>query len=436
MKRIYVYYSLLSVFLLLGLSSCTQKSNGELTGVRLKGFKTKRAPKGMVYIPAGTFIAGQSDQDISFSQIAQNRQFTQSAFFMDETEISNSQYRQFVNWVRDSIAITQYLNDPSYFVESNEGNTEGQRFIDWQKVGDGSAIWGRNNENRSALSPMYYQGDDRIFGRDELDVRLLQYHYEVYNQRMAAANRNNPDMSRSDFIVRDTITIYPDTLVWLADFSYAQNEPMVEGYFSHPAFQDYPVVGVSWRQARAFAVWRTRLYENYAQRVGLSRLTRLSYELPSENQWEYAARGGLNNAPYPWGGPTIRNAKGCLMANFKPGRGNYADDGGAYTVPVHSYFPNDYGLYNMAGNVAEWTSSSFEESSSSFVHDMNPTYSYEAKADDPEVLKRKVVRGGSWKDIGYFLQNSTRTYEYQDSSKSYIGFRCVTSYAGRDINDR
>ncbi|MFC6103027.1 T9SS ring complex lipoprotein PorK/GldK [Olivibacter domesticus] len=430
-KIYYCYFVLVSLVLVLGCGN--RKAGGELTGVRLKGIKANKAPKGMVLIPAGSFIAGLSDEDITSAQIAQNRQFTQSAFFMDETEISNSQYRQFVNWVRDSIAITQYLNDPSFFVQNAEGDNGGQRFIDWSKVGDGTGVWGKKNDNKDALNQMYYQGDDRIFGRDELDVRLLKYHYEIYNHRMAAANKNNKSMRRSDFIIRDTIGIYPDTLVWLADFSYAQNEPLVEGYFSHPAFQDYPVVGVNWRQARAFAVWRTRLYENYAQKVGLPRLSRLSYELPSEHQWEYAARGGLNGAPYPWGGPTIRNAKGCLMANFKPGRGNYADDGGAYTVPVHSYFPNDYGLYNMAGNVAEWTASSFEESSSSFVHDMNPTYSYEAKANDAEILKRKVVRGGSWKDIGYFLQNSTRTYEYQDTAKSYIGFRCVTSYAGRDL---
>ncbi|HEY0897059.1 MAG TPA: SUMF1/EgtB/PvdO family nonheme iron enzyme, partial [Sphingobacteriaceae bacterium] len=163
---------------------------------------------------------------------------------------------------------------------------------------------------------------------------------------------------------------------------------------------------------------------------------RLPYELPNEAQFEYAARGGRIGNDYPWGGPYIKNAKGCLMANFKPGRGNYIDDGGTFTVNVKSYFPNDFGLYNMAGNVAEWTSSAYDESASTFTHDLNPSFSYEAGAGDPEVLKRKVVRGGSWKDIGYFLQNSTKTFEYQDTSKSYIGFRCVTPYPGRDIKDK
>ena len=78
-------------------------------------------------------------------------------------------------------------------------------------------------------------------------------------------------------------------------------------------------------------------------------------KLPTEAQWEYAARGGKSQSPYPWGGPYLRNRKGCLLANFKPGRGNYPEDGGFYTVRADAYWPNDFGLYNMAGNVAEWT---------------------------------------------------------------------------------
>ena len=83
------------------------------------------------------------------------------------------------------------------------------------------------------------------------------------------------------------------------------------------------------------------------------------------------------------------------------------------------------GLYCMAGNVAEWTSSVYYEGAYNFSHDMNPDIRYNAKDSDPPRMKRKVIRGGSWKDVGYFLQTSTRTYEYQDTAKSYIGFRCV-----------
>ena len=425
------------------MSGCSNKEGdrGELIGV--KPAKTFRAdiPLGMVYIPGGSFLMGQTDQDITFSQISQTKQVTIAPFFMDQTEISNSQYKKFVNWVIDSIAISSYLNDPKYFLEPAKGaaaNSNGKKYINWAYVTK-NPIFGVKKGGTAAgadatkLQGMYYQGDDKLFDQNELDVRLLKYSYAVMVLRNAANNRLDKSKKRSDFIFRDTVPVYPDTLVWLSDFSYAANEPMVEGYFSHPAFRNYPVVGVTWRQARAFNVWRTRYNAAYKRMRHLP--VRFPYDLPTEAEFEYAARGGKIGTDYPWGGPYIKNAKGCLLANFKPGRGNYSDDGGAYTVSVTSYFPNDYGLFNMAGNVAEWTCSAFDESSTTFVHDLEPTYNYEAKASDPEVLKRKVVRGGSWKDIGYFLQNSTRSYEYQDTAKSYIGFRCVTRYLGRELRD-
>jgi len=98
---------------------------------------------------------------------------------------------------------------------------------------------------------------------------------------------------------------------------------------------------------------------------------------------------------------------------------------------VTSYEPNDYGLYCMSGNVAEWTNTAYDESVYDFSHDLNPEYTYDALAGEPPVLKRKVTRGGSWKDIGFYIQTGTRTYEYQDTAKSYIGFRSVMTYLGR-----
>lgn len=436
MTRIFLILVLGSVGLsLAGCGSSGGGSNGELVGVPVKRFKKAEVPYGMVYIPTGSFVMGPTDQDITSSQISQNKQITIQAFYMDQTEITNSEYRQFVNWVRDSIAVTNYLQDEQMYIKQKGGDTLAARpnkYIDWKKVGNGSKIWG--SKNSSKLQNMYYQGEDRVFDKNELDIRLLKYNFSMLKLREAANGRGDRTKKRSDYIFRDTVLIYPDTLVWLADFSYAQNEPMVRGYFSHPAYANYPVVGVTWRQARAFCIWRTRLNDAYKESRRLP--TRSEYSLPTEAEFEYAARGGRVGTTYPWGGPYIRNAKGCLMANFKPGRGNYIDDGGAFTVDVKSYFPNDFGLYCMAGNVAEWTLSAYDEAASAYTHDFNPTYEYEAKISDPEVLKRKVVRGGSWKDIGYFLQNSASTYEFQDTAKSYIGFRCVSKFKGRDIHDK
>ncbi len=403
-------------------SSCGLNSgNGELIGVQgRKPFKSV-TPYGMVYVPSGSFLFGQSDQDIAYSMTSQNRQITISAFYMDETEVTNNEYRQFVHYVRDSIA--HKLLGGDHITTTDDG----KELINWKEKLDYS-----DPENTDALNELYYEEDNRIFGRKEFDPKKLVYEPQWIDFREASI-KTNRDKPRNSFIKKDKVEIYPDTLTWLADFTYAMNEPMVEKYFWHPAYDEYPVVGVTWRQARAFCVWRTKLNDDYKIKIGEASLNK--YELPTETQFEYAARGGRQGTDFPWGGPYIKNAKGCLLANFKPGRGNYIDDGGFYTVKVNSYFPNDYGLYNMAGNVAEWTASSFDESASTFVHDLNPTFSYEAKTDDPENFKRKVVRGGSWKDVGYYLMNGTRSYEFQDTAKSYLGFRCVMPYMGRDIAD-
>lgn len=287
---------------------------------------------------------------------------------------------------------------------------------------------------------MYYAGNDALPGKNEIDVRKLKYAYSYLDHDLEAAGRNDPTKSRRDFIQTYTdnptpgkanehpsVSVYPDTLVWKLDFSYSQNDPMVEAYFSHPSYDRYPVVGVTWEQANAFCNWRTVLYSNVASARKLPANGRLRYRLPTDQEFEYAARGGRTQTKYPWGGPYIKNTKGCLQANFKVGRGNYTDDGGLYTVDARAYLPNDYGLYNMAGNVAEWTITAYNRSATSLLLDFNPNYTNTAKG-------AKVVRGGSWKDMGFFLQNSVGTYEYQDKARSYIGFRCVSDFPGNALN--
>ena len=145
-----------------------------------------------------------------------------------------------------------------------------------------------------------------------------------------------------------------------------------------------------------------------------------------EVEWEYAARGGLEGAMYPWGGPYTTDEKACFLANFKPTRTDYAADGALYTAEARSYIPNGYNLYNMAGNVAEWTSSSYDASSYSFVSTLQPK---DINPNNPI----KVVRGGSWRDPALFLQVSARDSEYADSARSYIGFRTVQTYTGPNV---
>ena len=230
---------------------------------------------------------------------------------------------------------------------------------------------------------------------------------------------------RGDLISRRIINIYPDTMCWMTEFTYSYNEPAMLNYFSHPSYGYFPVVGVTWEQAQAFCHWRNAQYQ------GVSKMPRAQeYRLPTEAEWEYAARGGKLNSAYPWGGPYIRDAKGCFMANFKPLRGNYTEDGYFLPASVGTYDPNDYGLYDMAGNVAEWTDDTYDETTSSFALDMNPSYKYEAREGDLKIMRRKVLKGGSWKDVGAYLQCGMRDFEYQDVCRPSIGFRCVRTHIG------
>jgi len=391
-----------------GKSKSSQKSasNGQLMGVAYSAKQSPNKPYGMVHVPQGTFHMGPSDEDVNYAFTARNRQVSISGFWMDVTEITNSEYKQFVFWVRDSIAATILA-----YKDAKTGN------LDQKKM---AGIWKEKNVYEK-LGQMMMAPDDRILGRMEIDPDKLIY-LEEYVDYKAAAYRK-PNEPRSKYIIKNPVKIYPDTLVWVRDFSYSYNEPMSVRYFAHPAFANYPVVGVNWKQATAFCNWRTRYLNTFLESKNYA--TESSFRLPTEAEWEYAARGGRSQSMFPWGNYYLRNRKGCLMANFKPGRGNYPEDGGFYTVRADAYWPNDFGLYNMAGNVAEWTGSLYYEGGYNFAHDLNPDIRYNAKDSDPPRMKRKVIRGGSWKDVGYFLQTSTRAYEYQDTSKSYVGFRCV-----------
>ena len=436
---------ILSSILLMILSGCGKSGNGELVGVARGAAFYEPDPYGMIFVPAGSFNMGLNDQDVTRAMNTQTRTVSIRNFWMDDTEITNNEYRQFVEWVRDSIARRMLGEqfDEFVFSEDKFGNPIDPPFINWKT----KLLWDKE-EYAGILEEMYYPEAERFFRRKEIDNRKLFYDYEWVDMQQAAkkTNRYNFETNsyegevynqqgereaikdRTAFIMKDRVNVYPDTLVWIADFTYSFNEPMTEMYFWHPGFDDYPVVGVSWKQATAFCIWRSRLLNNFLESKNQPVVA--NYRLPSEAEWEYAARGGLDNNVYPWGGMYTRNNAGCFLANFKPLRGRYGDDGGTLTMAVASFAPNDFGLYDMAGNVAEWTKSAYDDLSYSLTHDLNPDYVYNALPSDPPVMKRKVIRGGSWKDVGHFLQTSTRTYEYQDTTKSYIGFRCVRDVIG------
>lgn len=460
MKKLF-FYLLVAVIA----TSCSNSGNGELIGVQDRPAFYQAAPYGMVFVPLGSFTMGASDQDVPYAHVHEPKTVSIQSFYMDETEITNNEYRQFVNWVRDSIAreIMGGIEPTEFLIEEDGyGDPLSPPYLNWEADLDWKS---EDAAIRGALDAMYYEKNDRFYGRKQIDTRRLDYTYYWIDLRRAARkeyatnpiasdvnypsnkggfanrptgfnNRNSNDptiTSRKSFIVDETVNIYPDTLCWIHDFTYSYNDPMTRNYFWHPTYDNYPVVGVNWKQAKAFSYWRTALMNTWLEKNGEVAVN--EFRLPSEAEWEWGARGGWEMNPYPWGGPYLRNAEGCFLANFKPGRGNYVADGGIQTVIVAHYSANDWGLYDMSGNVSEWTISAYDESSFNFTWDMNPNYEYNAKETEAPQMKKKVIRGGSWKDVGYFLQVTARQFEYQDTAKAYVGFRCMQTYLGRMAND-
>ncbi|MDR1543588.1 MAG: SUMF1/EgtB/PvdO family nonheme iron enzyme [Prevotellaceae bacterium] len=466
MRKHLIFASLMAI--LLAASGCS-KPKGYLVGVYSKA-KPETAPYGMVFVPRGSFNMGQNDQAATWAMQPKPRRVSVDAFWIDQTEITNGEYRQFVHWVRDSVLRRKLalMDDETeagkffqevvhYPVEETEPDT----VLNWKTKIPWKAKYSEDDDiatdKFNAVQQMYYYGKDKLDdGQANARQLVYKYRYVDLDEAKKQGNEFNPYINgynpgamvrvdsawqtedgiihdtvivkplkfRSDFISTRIINIYPDTMVWMREFSYSFNEPMMHNYFAHPGFGEFPVVGVSWDQAVAFCHWRTELYKN----AGLPKVQ--DYRLPTEAEWEYAARGGRHNAIYPWGGPYVRDYRGCFLANFKPMRGNYTEDGYLYPCKAATYNPNDYGLFDMAGNVAEWTSDTFDQEMNSFTLDFNPAYSYHSKSNDRAIMKRKVIKGGSWKDVGAYLQCGTRDYEYQTRRRASIGFRCVRAYIG------
>ncbi len=443
--------------------SCNSNRNSGKPGVRGEIIPNKKSQKwtpetpfGMLPVPAGSFVLGQADQDFTYNPIQSPlRTVTVSAFFIDETEVTNAEYGLFVEYVRDSIArdllaqkagdggtdgdgtaITDYAykskktsDDVSPYDEyiNSQGGRDGydeSKKLDWEVPLYWDTQEYPNVEYAEVLESMYYPPEQRFNNKRTINPEKLVYSFSYYDQFEAVKKRGRGE----NFLKTEAIPIYPDTTVWLRDFNYSYNEPMFEQYFWHEAFYEYPVVGVSWDQARAFCAFKTNLKNDYNASLKKKKQEVFRFRLPNESEWEYAARGGLEDASYPWGGPYLMDDRGCYLANFKPKRGDYIETkveknkknpGFLYTAKTKTFHANGYGLYDMAGNVSEWTQSPYNVSSYLTSSTINPYLGN--RIDDPFI----TIRGGSWKDIGYLLMVGARDYEHQDSARSFIGFRTV-----------
>ena len=321
-------------------------------------FKNQETAPGMVFVEGGTFVRGKVQDDVMAENAnGVSRQHVQS-FYLDETEVTNFMYLEYLYWVK------------TVFPPENEK---------YKKV---------------------YSG------------------------------------------------VVPDTLVWRNRLGF--NEAMTNNYLRHPAYADYPVVGVNWIQANEYANWRTNRYnesileitnftktdahitdvnaestfdtETYfaspastyggnqevtqggaISKIMLKRKKKKNlyvqrtdgflspeYRLPTESEWEYAAAADVGNREannifgekkYPWTGSYTRSGKrkvkGDQLANFKQTKGDYggiagwSDDGADITNKVKSYAPNDFGLYDMAGNVSEWVADVYRPITDDEISDFN-----------------------------------------------------------------
>ena len=471
MKKIFLAICLLALIFMLGAcfggTSKSGSNGGEVTGVSGSSI-SEPAPYGMVLVNKGSLKMGSENMDSLWGKELPTREISVDAFWMDEHEVTNAMYRQFVLWVRDSI-IRERLADPafggdeSYKIDEDKNGDPITPHLNWSK----SIPWKNPDEDQQrAIESLYtYHPFD---GTKMLDAKQLNYRYEVFDYVTAAKRkyRLNPEertlntdvtvnpnevvwiskdtayvddegaihretitrplSSMWDFVNTYIVNVYPDTTCWINDFQNAENEMYMRMYFNHSNYNEYPVVGVSWEQANAFCNWRT---DYLIRGLGPSAKFIQRYRLPTEAEWEFAARGKEGNE-LPWNQDGVKSSNGCFYANFKPDRGNYTQDGNLITSKVGIYSANSNGLYDMAGNVAEWTSTVYTEAGVYSMSDMNPTLPYNAALEDPYALKRKSVRGGSWKDPESFIKSAWRSYEYQNVGRSFVGFRCVRSQVG------
>lgn len=403
----------------------SQEFQGNKAAYQLKRyalvFNDKRAnalPSGMTIVRRGSLKMGDVMEDTLWGKDIPSRNISVDDFWMDKTEVTNAMYRAFVNDVLDSVIqvkmqLPEFMGDKERVLASLYSTNP----ITGDKSIDGSQLYYKYETYNSieALQKKYRHPDENTW--ISKDTAYVDEKGLIVREVI-----ERPYTGAYDFLNTYIVNVYPDTTCWVTDFPHANNELYTKFYFNSHEYDNYPVVGVTWEQANAYCAWRTEkrkkeLGKNYNEQP---------FRLPTEAEWEYAARGREQNE-YPWAKKYSQNGADGFMANFMPEEGNLTKDGNIITSQVGIYQPNSNGLYDMAGNVAEWTSTAYSETGVEAMNGINPELTYHSMPNDPPHRRMKTVKGGSWKDPANHVQAGWRVKEQQDQPRSYIGFRCARS---------
>jgi sulfatase modifying factor 1 len=381
------------------LSKETNKQRKRLPKGALKYFE------GMQYIRGGLCVKSRIDEitagknDSTLLVEFPSEMDTVTDFFISDHEVTNAEYREFIDWVRDSIALSLLAEQiPSYYADKDK------KILNWELR---SEIYKDDSLHQTILSKMFYQTAPWL--SRQLDTRKFYYPIDSAG-------------------IKIQVSVYPDTLIFLKDFSRVSNQPMTQMYFWHRLYKDFPVVGVTWQQAQAYCNWRSMQYnkaidENNSGTTA-KKLPYATFGLPAEGEWEYAAFALLS--PYsdyrkiaysrrifPWDGQELKDEKGGFRAKFGEvfdqnnfqlkSYQDYRSIEAEYPCQTKSYADNDFRLYDMAGNVAEWTLEvpvRYRDSTSDLIFIYNYYYehgSFKTKLKvDSDSIKKAVM----------FLRNS------------------------------